>query len=237
MAELPSALSALQSFISQNVVDPTIGTFYEGQKFIIQSLDYQSPNSFEIVLWQRYPLGYDITQEDILNSNLSYKTSTPEIDITLLNEPLNQAITRLHLRSISFSLPKFEYATVLHTKKVINITHPDTITLTFLEDEFGTIRKFTEIWARSIAYKTNTGQFVFKDNQLLTEKNALIIVQNGQGLPNPLYPIGWLKMEGLKFEGTNDFTFSHDARDLMTIEVVCSVDNIWFYKLPGMGQV
>lgn len=241
MSDLPSPLSILQNFISQNVVDPTIGTFYEGNKFVIQSLDFQSPNTFEIILWQRYPTGYDVLGEDILNPSAldigSFTTDNIDTDVKILSEPLNQAITRLHLRSISFSFPKFEYANVLHTKRVINISHPDTVSMTFLEDEFGTIKKFIEIWTRSIVKRSNTGLFVFRNNQLISEKNAIIIIQNGQGLPTPLYPIGWLKLEGLKFENTNDYTLSHDARDLMTIEITCAVDNIWFYKLPGTGQV
>lgn len=241
MANLPSSLSILQNFISQNVVDPTIGSFYEGNKFVIQSLDFQSPNTFEIILWQRYPTGYDILGEGILNPNItdinSFSLKQIDTDVQILSEPLNQAITRLHLRSISFSFPKFEYTTVLHTKRAINITHPDSITMTFLEDEFGTIKKFTEIWARSIAKRSNTGLFVFRNNQLFSEKNAIILLQNGQGLPTPLYPIGWLKLEGLKFEGTSDYILSHDARDLMTIEITCAVDNIWFYKIPNTGQV
>ena len=82
----------------------------------------------------------------------------------------------------------------------------------------------TKILQNEIVIDDPVFGYRFRDNQVASKKNAIIIPQMGTSLPST----AWVKLEGLKYKTQASQTFGHGETEAMIIEVTCSVDNVYW---------
>ncbi len=194
----------------KNAVD-IAGIPNEANRFVMELFDLQYKNIFEIAL---YPA--DVTSAISISG-----AGTALLDSTVM---------RLHLQSITIPFKKIEYesADIVYFAK--GITKPTEVTMTLLENEIGVVRNYLEKWNEEIVTLDPVFGYRFRDNQLKAKKNAVIIPQMGSSLPST----GWIKMEGLKFSNHSEITLGHSEAEPMTMDVTCSVDNVYWQTLTNL---
>lgn len=203
--------------VQKQIADNTVGLVNRGTVSLLQLMDPQSRNQFEILL---YPKS---VEEGMTGMGF-------------VSSALDTMMARLMIRSIDIPFMGVEYEQVNEIKVPKGIIYPDSISITLIEEELGTVRNYLNSWFKEIIFpvgetdatsKIARTNFVFCDNQEASKKNALIIPQSGLGLPTP----GWIKIEGLKLSKIGNITMGHGEQEPMFITIECAVDNVWFKTL------
>jgi len=180
--------------------------FNQAPKYGFELLDFQNKNQFLIFF---YP------------SSLSLSLSTAK---TL---SMDNTITNLYIRSISIPFPSFEYEGLGAQKYISKLNYPEEVSITFIETELGIVKKYLASWFDDIVIsdqKDPKKRFVFRDNQEMSKKDAMVMSQTRLGIPAP----GWINLKGLKLKNIEDFNFDHDSGEFMTITASFSVEKVKF---------
>ena len=208
---------AVEDTIKQ-IADNTIGILNKGTRTLLELLDPQNKNLFEILL---YPKAVESNPTDIGS---------------LASGALDSTITRLYIQNINFPFLGIEYETYNELKGTKGVTYPEDGTITFIENELGIVRNYLNRWLKEIIFpvkekdatsgilRTN---YVFTENQEGAKKNAIIMPLTGLGVPST----GWIKLEGLKYKSMENIEFSQGATDPMLITVTLSCDTVWWKTL------
>ena len=191
----------------------TLGALNTANKFLMELFDPQFKNIFEIIL---YPAS--ITASLTLEGLTGVGTAI-----------LDTTITRLHLQSITLAFKDLEYGDADITKFVKGLVRPTEVTLNLIENELGVVRNYLQYWLNEIIVEDPVFGYRFRDNQLASKKNAMIIPQMGTSLPST----AWVKLEGLKYKSQASQTFGHGETEPMIMEVTCSIDNVQWQTLIG----
>jgi hypothetical protein len=195
------------------------GALTQARVELLTLLDLQWLNNFEVIF---YPSSF---------SALSTIEST-----------LDNTVLSLHLQEISgISFPTLNYEDVNGIKHITGIETPDNITMTFIENDMGTVRIFVQLWFDSIYTPTSPFSqlsalgntlvntegknyyYLFKNNQTASKKNAVIILKGTSGQPSTG---GWIKLEGLKIISASGFDIGQNSDEPMIISCSLSVDTV-----------
>jgi hypothetical protein len=179
----------------------------EAVKDLLTVFDPQNKNLFEILL---------------APSNLSFSTAGwAALDTTIMT---------LHCQSISAPLFSVKYDRFNHEQAAVDLDYPDNVTITFIENELSFVRLYLQKWMSETVnmryYSGIPGDYYFKDNQNAAKKTALVMPMTGMNIPSPC----WLKLEGLRFASTEDWSFAQTDTDPMIISVTCAVDNVRLFS-------
>lgn len=147
-------------------------------------------------------------------------------------------VTTLYMKSIEFegSL-KIEYDDF--TKRPKMIERPGDITISFLEDERGTVWRYLQTWRKSIAYVTppkgnflssslqtmfsSEVEYVFADNQEASERIGILILQSGIKMG---YKFPRIMFYGMKLKEISNLSLGYDENENLTYSVSFSVREI-----------
>lgn len=210
----------------------------------LAKLDLQQKNKFKVIMFPSYDSFFD-------SSGGSNAMAFAGGALALLGN----VVTSLYLQSItlpaSFSI---EYEEVSKVPK--GLVRPEQISMTFLEDEKGTVWRYLQTWRKTIAYvaplkssnsfggsgsgtlaavgsAVNTllsadSDYVFADNQLASERIAILLP--GKATDSTL-TYGTAKfprimMYGLKLKGIEDLTFSNEEGGNLTYSATFSVREV-----------
>lgn len=188
--------------------DKTIGYLNKGTRYLLEVLDVQNKNLFELVLWPEFsPTANPVT--------------------TLAQGALDSAIARIYVQSITVPFLKFEYESYQEYKEIKDFVYPDTVSITFVENELGFVRNYIQNWFEMICRpdtQAGNNSYYFLPDQKAAKKNGVIVPLMGIGIPSPAV----IKFYGLKPMSMEDITFDHKDGDPMMITVQFSVDNIWW---------
>lgn len=149
-------------------------------------------------------------------------------------------VTLLYLIDIDFAgSATFNYESSGAAFFLKGITHPEEITMTFLEDEKATVWKYMNIWRKSIAYvepwkgkigvSANTFissdvSYVFADNQRASERIGMLLFGDGEDKTFSKFPR--IMFYGLKFKAIGDMQASNSEGGNMKLTVQMSVREI-----------
>lgn len=159
-------------------------------------------------------------------------------------------VTSLYLQSITLPASfTIEYEEISKVPK--GLVKPEQVTMTFLEDEKGTVWRYLQTWRKTIAYVAplkgagnyptfgaaasaiNTflsaeSEYVFADNQLASERIAILLPGKASDstLTYGTAKFPRIMMYGLKFKGIEDITFSNEEGGNLTYSVSFSVREV-----------
>jgi hypothetical protein len=197
------------------IADATVGNLNKATAFLLDLFDPQNKNLFELIL---YP------------ANITFGLTAEDLKF-LGQAALDTVIARLYVQSINVSFRDFEYQDYNELKGIRDIKYPDTISMTFIENELGFVRNYIRYWEKSIGDKSLLSeQFLFNNNQSITKKNGILVPLMGIGLPNPAV----IRFIGLKFKSWGELTFSHGDGDPMLLTVNFSVDDVYWRTLSDL---
>lgn len=148
-------------------------------------------------------------------------------------------VTTVYLQNITFPTgPTIEYEEL--TKRPKGLIRPESVILTFLEDEKGTVWKYLQTWRKSIVYvspqkgsnpvvaaaKTIAGsniEYVFANNQDASERIGILLMgtasKKGQKFPRIMF-------YGLKLKNIEDIVIGYTEQNNLTYSVNCTVREI-----------
>lgn len=201
----------------KKIADNTFGLLNKGVHYLLQQLDPGNKNLYMLIL---YPKGVD---------DLS-------IGGSILDIALDTLIATVYTRSFDIPFMSIDYEAFGEIKGSKKVIYPDSVNISLLEDEFGTVRNYLYKWLNNIIFPVDeidpiSGiarvNYVFTDNQEGAKKNAILLSQSGIGLPS-LRPI---KMYGLKFQSLDNVTYGHGESEPLIYSVTCAVDSVWFAPL------
>lgn len=152
---------------------------------------------------------------------------------------IGNLVTTLYLVDIDFpgSLT-FNYEASGAAFYLKGITHPEEITMTFLEDEKATVWRYMNIWRKSIAYvepwqgKGAVGNtiinsdvsYVFADNQRASERIGMLLFGDGEDKKFSKFPR--IMFYGLKFKAIGSMQASNIEGGNLKLTVQMSVREI-----------
>lgn len=161
--------------------------------------------------------------------------------LSLITENL---VTTLYIQSITFPVgPNLEYDE--NTRRIKSLTTPDTVSMTFLEDEKGTVWKFIQGWRKSIVYvappageflsaATATSiffssgtEYVFANNQESSERIGILLLGSGNGKKKAgITGFPRIMLYGLKYKSMEEITVGYTETGNLTYTLNCSVREI-----------
>lgn len=196
----------------KRIADKTVGNFNKASKDLLNVFDPQNKNLFEVLL---YP------------SDISF--SSPS---TIALAGLDILLTRIYIQSIDVPFLNLDYQDYQEVKEVKDIIYPDSISITFIENELGFVRTYIAKWIETIiepvkGAKNYENSYYFSPNQQGAKKNGVIVPFTGLGLPS--FPV--IKFWGLKPKSIENIIFSQGDGDPMLIVVSFNVDNTWLNPL------
>lgn len=201
-----------------DLISKGTGFLNQSSKFLLESLDFQNRNIFEILL---YPKSVESNPSDLAS---------------LGSAALDSIIAKLYIQSIDVPMLGLTSESYNELKGTKDIEYPTGCSITFIETEAGIVRNYLNNWLKEIVfpvYETDATSgilrtnYVFTENQEGAKKNAIIIPLTGVGLPST----GWVKLEGLKYEKIENLVFSQSEAEPMLITCSFSVDSVWFKTL------
>ena len=217
-----------------NPIDKAYGSLNEAQMVLMELLNPQWMNIFEILIYPQNLLG---TFTGGTETNLTEKARDAAM------AAMDTVIARLHIQKISIPQTKFVYESFNGMKHIKDVEHPENITITFIENEFGLVRNYLQYWMKSIAdvnlWKTNdvksiaaegnnmnidpalSFSYTFNDDQQKSKRNAKIFPQMKNGLPSTG---GFIQLEGLKYESIENMEFDQASGEPMLITATFAVD-------------
>ena len=218
-----------------NPIDKAYGSLNEAQMSLMEFLNPQWMNIFEILIYPQ-----NLFSGSDYSSGLS---GAGEVARDAAMAAMDTVIARLHVQKMPIPQTKFVYESFNGMKHIIDVEHPENITITFIENEFGLVRNYLQYWMKSIAdvnlWKTNdvksiaaegnnmnidpalSFSYTFNDDQQKSKRNAKIFPQMKNGLPSTG---GFIQIEGLKYEGIENIEFDQASGEPMLITATFAVD-------------
>jgi hypothetical protein len=194
----------------------TNGAISRGRINTMYLFDPQFRNQFEVIMVPRFSA--------INNSNVNSKVQSS----FLIAEEQN--VMSFHLQSVTVPQISYGYERLQEKRYVNEIIHPDNVTMSFIENENGNVKDYIQKLQRLIADRARDGSYVFNDNQEISKRDAIIFTQGGLQQPSTLQYAGWMKLEGLKYETSDEQTLEQSAGDAQIISVTFSIDNAWYFS-------
>lgn len=203
--------SVIQGF---KTVAEAAGTINEGQRNLMELLDPQNKNTFEVIFTP--------------NSTGTNALQIAKISARIARDIL---ITRLHLQTLSFGFDgtSFESAdTVTYVKMMERVNE---VTMTFIENDLAIMRNYIMDWQEDVVkFNKLQNNYIFKEDQEFAKRNCKIFLQMGSQVPSP----GWITIHGLRPKKIGDLTIGHAEGDPWFMEVTFTCDYI---KLDTLLQL
>jgi len=189
------------------------------QRELMEMLDPQCKNLFEVLL---YPANF---------------SSDPKV---IAHSIMDTLVARLHIQNINVPFFGLEYERANWEKYVKDVTQPDEMSMTFIENEESVMRNYLQAWinqvvvassflGNTVPYSTTpfSGDakynYVFSKNQYKSKKNAKIFLKMGSSLPS----LAYIQVEGLKFKSMSAWDIGHDQEEPLRIECTFAIDNAY----------
>jgi len=190
------------------------GYVNQGQKYLMELLDPQNKNIFEIIFTPN-SMGDDPVEWEKISARLARDT----------------LITRLHIQSMSFGFDGIEFASADKKTYAKSMERANEVTMTFIENDLAIVRNYMVDWQEDVvAFDPITKAYVFKQNQEFAKRNCKIFLQMGSMVPSP----GWIILDGLRPKKIGDVTIGHGETEPWFMEVTFSTD---FIKLETLTQL
>lgn len=198
--------------------------------------EFQVKNRWEFVLM---PQAVSINPA----SNLS---SFASVAGTVVTGVAGIAVTKLYLQSVSFPPSVgFEYTRIHEQQFISGVSHPDTVSLRFLEDENGSTIRYLRLWVNDIYAEPDPSSsvelvkgvfkgfgsgnldngYVLRENQVGARRIGIMMLDKKSGEGIPTYPR--IMLYGLCIKEIAAVTFDHESKDPLAYDVTCSVDRIF----------
>lgn len=148
-------------------------------------------------------------------------------------------VTQMYLTSIDVPGRTYEWSLGLDEKYVSAIAYPEAVTLEFLEDEKGLVRRYLSEWESSIAYvkppqlgfgiakvfgtQSYGRTLLFRDDQQSAKRNGTLILKSARG-GFSLSPR--IQFNGLAFQTVQTYKIGDSEAGNLRYQVTCSVDDI-----------
>ena len=147
-------------------------------------------------------------------------------------------ITNLYCQSIEVNFPVVGTEKAADNNYASSIQYPESITVTFLEDEQGTVMRYLQQWHSDIqliqtespALFSNLGKDtdtaygrVFRDNQEKAKRNGMLLLQKASR-EFSLYPR--IMILGMMLKNIEPFTISDSESGNLTLTTVFSVADV-----------
>lgn len=147
-------------------------------------------------------------------------------------------VTQVYLAAIDVPGRTYEWSLGLDEKYVSAVAFPETVTMEFIEDEKGTVRRYLSEWESNIAFVKPPAGFgiaqafgqgsygrslIFKDDQQAAKRNAILILK-GTRKGFSLYPR--ITYHGLAIKTIETYKIGHAEKDNLRYQVTLSVDDI-----------
>jgi hypothetical protein len=133
----------------------------------------------------------------------------------------------MYVQTVEATFVSYSYEKADNKSYIKDLEYPESVKITFIENELGTVRSYINSWSKSIAAINDDGSFVFEDDQIANKRNAILTPLMKNGLPSG----AWVQFKGLKFMNVEPITFDQSSPENMLIEVNFSCDNCW-WKTP-----
>lgn len=173
---------------------------------ILSNISLQNKCAFEILIYPK-----------------SFPTTTGGVALTAVES----LIMRTYLYSVEdIILTGFEYQRSGGVQWVKDLIYPEMVTFSFLETGLGVVKSYLRKWMDEIAVNvpmvingTLQNDYVFRDNQDETKRNAIIIPMQSDAIPSA----EWIYIEGLKFKNVGGIGYDHSSPDfeLLTVQFTC----------------
>lgn len=202
----------------------------------LSKLNLQQKNKFKLLMIPSY--------ESFLSSGGNVQVSASAVLGAALALAGN-IVTSLYLQSItlpsSFSI---EYDEISKLPK--GLSKPENVSMTFLEDEKGTVWRYFQTWRKTIAYAAPPTssyygfdaaakiflaqqiEYVFADNQMASERIGILLPGNAADatLTYGTAKFPRIMLYGLKFKSIDDLTFSNEEGGNLVYTVNFSVKEV-----------
>jgi hypothetical protein len=193
---------------TKKVVDIT-AILTEGTAQLLSTMNLQHKNQFEI-LFTPDSSGEGLSKLKAIGYSL-----------------LDSVITKLYIQTIEATFVSFTYERADNKQYLKDVEYPESVKMTFLEDEIGTVRQYMNKWSNSIATIDDNGMFVFEDDQTANKRNAILTPLMKDGLPSG----AWVQFKGLKYMSMETIPFDQSSPENMIIDVTFACDNC-YWKTP-----
>jgi hypothetical protein len=194
------------------------------------TLDLQYKNQFECLISNQ--VSNTFTGGDLASTagNVALSAGTSLID---------NVMAKVFLNSITIPSYGYEYRKIEGTSFVASAIYPESVTLSFLEDTYGITRRWIQYWMTNVAvpyefdYKVDDSNSVkyhgriFKENQRAAKKDATVLLTGNDNIP--YYPR--IMLYGLRPQSVEEVTIGHEEQEKLTLNLVCSIDEI---KVPWL---
>jgi hypothetical protein len=129
----------------------------------------------------------------------------------------------------SVTIPSYKFETDPQTKMVTDFNFLEDVTVTFREDQLGTVQAFLGIW-EALTWDRDTK--VFRDKQKYAKQMGIITMDE----IHPLTPtLGW-RMMGMRYKGMDTLSLSQGGDGLTIISANFSVEQVQpMFPLNGFG--
>ncbi|MCP4650360.1 MAG: hypothetical protein GY853_09825 [PVC group bacterium] len=197
----------LVPFVEAETIRKTVeavGVINKGQRYLMELMDPQNKNTFEILFTPN-----------------SLGGSVIEVAKVLARSARDTLIARLHIQTLSFGFDgiQFESADVATYAKMME--RANEVTITFVENDLAFVRNYIIDWQEDVAeFDTYTNKYIFKENQEFAKRNCKIFLQMGTMVPSP----GWITLHGLRPQKIGDVTIGHGETEPWMMEVTFSTD-------------
>ena len=191
---------------TKKVLDVT-AILTKGTAEVLTYMEFQHKNQFELFL---YPYSWDIS--------------------SALFTAIADVITKLYVQTVEVTFSTYAYERADNIQYIKDVEYPESVKITFLEDELGSVRNFMDYWMTSVATIDDYGKFVFNDNQDSSKKKAMLIPLMKSGLPSG----AWIQMMGLKIQSVGPITFDQASPEQMIIECDFVCDHVWWKTLASL---
>jgi len=178
----------------------------KGTVELLTNMELQHKNQFEMIIT---PFG---------KTNVS----------SLLHTTANNAILKLYVQTVEVTFVSFAYERADNVQYLKDVEYPESVRMTFLEDDIGIVRNWLSNMMQSIAYTTDDGTFVFQNDQNAVKFNAILIPLTKMSIPSG----GWISLHGLKYMSSEGISFDQSSAENMILDVTFACDNCW-WKTPS----
>jgi len=172
-----------------------------------------------------------LTTMELQHKNQFEMIATPfgSIDaISLLQSTANNAIFKLYVQTVEVTFVSFSYERADNVQYLKDVEYPESVRMTFLEDDLGIVRNWISNMMMTVAYVNDDGTFVFRNDQNAAKFNVVLIPLTKMGIPSG----GWIQLQGLKYMSSEGISFDQSSTENMIIDVTFACDNCW-WKTPS----
>lgn len=206
------------------------GAVTDKAKVYLEKMDIQWKNQFEVFFIPT------------LSSTSAFSSA-----LSVTSAALSTVLTKFHVQTMDVNLFSIEYEAMNSEKIATHLVFPEEFTMTFIENDVGAVREFFAKWTRDVVVRKTDklfggsgasgyffGQknYLFRDEQDVSKKTAVIIPQMNTGMPSD----GWIRLDGVRYKSLGNMTFGHAESDPLLLEVVFTCDNAWFMTIGGAAS-